>query len=580
LAAGAALTAWDSDPDAIHALSKHGATGATSAADVIKHCDVILLSESARQAAAELFSARHGASGKIVIDLSGAAPSDAKKLAERLSSLRIAAFDAVLLDPADSTQEGTLLAAGPDPAWERALPVLTMLGTSVIRCGQRYGDAVAVRLIARTMTVASSLGTLEAIAAGKKMGLSVQSMTEILNKGSGRNFTTKNILPALAEGRSALGVPLSQMSSDISRAIEMSVACKAPTPIAGVARALAQSAANALGAQTEFDHIATFVASAAGTELKGVHKAAPAVVEAIQSKAPITIGYVGVGAMGGALARRLMKSYKLQAFDVRRELAQEIEKDGAKAAGDLPSLARECDVIFLCVPSSREVRQVLFGKGGLAEGLSPGKIVVDQTTGDPLETRQIAAKLNERGIALIDAPVSGGPETAHAGTATLICSGPAEGYAKVLPILKSIGPNIFFCGPSGNGHVVKLVNNASNICNRLIAYEAALLGAKHGVALQVLDEVVNKSSGWSFASQRMFKAVATHAQTAVITLELSLKDIWSAVEMGIGCGATMTIGDTARSLFQMGVNRFGAQANVDEIVRLFEEMGNIDFTKA
>jgi 3-hydroxyisobutyrate dehydrogenase len=113
----------------------------------------------------------------------------------------------------------------------------------------------------------------------------------------------------------------------------------------------------------------------------------------------------------------------------------------------------------------------------------------------------------------------------------------------------------------------------------LIAYEAALLGFKHGVGLQVLDEVVNKSSGWSFASQRMFKAVATHAQTAVITLELSLKDIWSAVEMGIGCGATMTIGDTARSLFQMGVNRFGAQANVDEIVRLFEEMGNIDFTK-
>jgi 3-hydroxyisobutyrate dehydrogenase len=582
LAACGGLTVWDDDRAAVVALEKEGAQGATSLAHLISRCDVILLSLGGVAGMRELAAGKEGAPGgtaarKIVIDQSGTFPRDLAKRAERLAPLGIVTIDAVMLDPAEPTNEGTLLAAGPEGAFEKALPTLKILGANVVRCGQRPGDAVAVKLITRMMTAASALGTLEAVATGKKMGLRLQSLTDVLNKGSGRNYTTKSILTALVDGKAALSVPLAEMSADISGTIGLSVACKAPTPIGSVGRSLVQAASNTLGPSASFEDIAKVVASAAGTQLRDGESTASSPLEASENGTPVTIGYVGVGAMGAALARRLMQFYKVQVFDVRTELAQQLEKEGAKAATDLPTMARECDVIFLCVPSSIEVRQVLFGSQGLVEGLSAGKIVVDQTTSDPIETRTVAAELSELGISLVDAPVSGGPETAPAGTSTLICSGSTDAYGKVLPILKSISPNIFFCGPSGNGHVVKLVNNASNICNRLIAYEAALLGFKYGLALPVLDEVVNKSTAWSFASQRMFKAVATHAQTAVITLELSLKDIWSAVEMGIGCGAPMTIGDTARSLFQMGVNRFGGQANVDEMARLFEEMGHIDF---
>ena len=123
----------------------------------------------------------------------------------------------------------------------------------------------------------------------------------------------------------------------------------------------------------------------------------------------MNIGYIGLGAMGGALARRLMLSRKMSVFDTRREIIDAFESEGAIGAGDLPVLARESDVIFVCVPTSAVVRDVVFGQGGLAEGLAPGKIVVDQSTGDRTVTRKIAVELDKLGAALVAAPGSGGP---------------------------------------------------------------------------------------------------------------------------------------------------------------------------
>ena len=144
------------------------------------------------------------------------------------------------------------------------------------------------------------------------------------------------------------------------------------------------------------------------------------------------LGYVGLGAMGGALARRLMLSHKLRVLDLRPEVVAAFAENGAIPAQDGASLARESDILLLCLPRSADVREAIFGAGGLAEGLSPGKVVVDQTSGNPDDTRAMAAELAEQGITLIDAPVSGGPAGADAGTIAImvggtrrVCQGPA-----------------------------------------------------------------------------------------------------------------------------------------------------------
>jgi 3-hydroxyisobutyrate dehydrogenase len=294
----------------------------------------------------------------------------------------------------------------------------------------------------------------------------------------------------------------------------------------------------------------------------------------------MNVGYVGLGTMGAALARRLMLSRKVHVFDVRPEVVRELEAEGAVGAADLPTLARACDVIMICVPTSAVVRKVLFDQGGLAEGLTPGKIVIDQTTGDPDQTRSIAADLQKLGVPLVDAPVSGGPRGAVAGTIAIMCGGPSESYEKVRPILESVSPNIVYCGETGNGHVAKLVNNAVASCNRLITYESIAMGFKYGLTIDDMSRVINKSTGWSSASERILPVLASGGQSSDFQLELMVKDLRLAAQMGISCGAPMLIANTVRSLFEVGANQLGGTAKLDDMARLFEAMAGIKFGSA
>jgi 3-hydroxyisobutyrate dehydrogenase len=259
---------------------------------------------------------------------------------------------------------------------------------------------------------------------------------------------------------------------------------------------------------------------------------------------------------------------------------REFEVEGAIPVADLPSLARTCDVIMICVPTSADVRQALFGQGGLAEGLSPGKIVVDQTTGDPVETRSIAVDLQKLGVALVDAPIASGAWSVAQGTVAMMCGGPSESYEMVRAILETVSPNIVYCGQTGNGHLTKLVHNAVASCNRLITYESIAMGFKYGLSLEDMANVINKSSGWNGASERILPVLASGGQTATFRLDLMVKDLRLASRMAMSCGAPMLIANTVRSTFETGMNELGAAVNLDDMAHLFETMANIKFGSA
>lgn len=586
LAGGTSLRAWMDDATRLPALRAAGAAVAESPEDIARGSEVLLVDLPHDADVRELLLGAEGllpqlAAETVVISLAAATTAQAEEIAGRMAQRRVTFVDAPALGPADATA-GVRALAGPADACARVLPLLQLLAGRVVRCGSRPGDAQIVRLIDRTMTIAAGLGSMEAFAAGRRRGLPLHAMIDVLSLGSGRNFTTRSVLPALARGGSALQVPVAQLLRDIDEAIALGIAQGIPTPIASVARAQLQMAANELGGEASFEAVAERVAALAGTRMRdeGEPAATAPKSDGTAGSAPRTIGYVGLGAMGVPLARRLLGRYQVQVFDLRPEGPCVLEAEGAVVARDLPSMARACDIVMLCLPSSSIVQQVLFGPEGLAQGLGPGKVVIDQTTGDPDLAVAFAARLQQLGVALVEAPVAGGPETPGNGTAFLMCGGDRAAFDGVRPVLQTIGPNVQYCGPTGSGHAAKLVNNASNICNRLIAYEAAVFGVSLGLGLEVLHEAINASSGWSFASERVFKAVATQGRTATISLELSLKDIASAVKMGMRCHAPMQIADTVRSLFAMGVHRLGGEVNVDEIARLFEELGGVRFAGA
>src|SRR5258708_30104137 len=155
----------------------------------------------------------------------------------------------------------------------------------------------------------------------------------------------------------------------------------------------------------------------------------------------MNIGYIGLGSMGSAVARRLVAGHKLIVWDINNAATAAFEKLGVTVAPSAAELARQCEIVLLCLPRTSDVRQLIFGPNGLAEGLSSGKLVVDQTSGVPGQTHEIAAQLATQGVAMIDAPVSGGVAGANAGAISIMISRPGAHCERAMPGLPDISPH-------------------------------------------------------------------------------------------------------------------------------------------
>lgn len=580
------LCVWNLDAIASGELEKLGAMVATSAAEVARRCEVVLLCLSSSSDVRRVILGRHGlaeglSAGQLIIDQSSGVPGETREIARQLAQRGIHFLDAAVSASPQVVSQGraTLMAAGPDEVYERALPVLREISTTIYRCGWRVGDGQAMALVNNAMNAGCQLGTLELVAVGRKAGLTLECMTDVLNKGGGRNETTEKTLPAIAHGKALTSSSLSSVLGDINQVISLGMELGVPLPVTSVVRGLLQTGANMLGPAARAEDMIGLIESMAGTRL-----ASPAGNWEPQESATLgsevtslTVGYVGLGAMGGALARRLALSRPLQVFDANPEAVKCLVQEGAVAAAALPSLARSCDVIILCLPTSAVARQALFGPGGLAEGLSAGKIIVDQTSGDPAETRRIAAELQALGVDMVDAPVSGGPSGAAAGTIAIMTGGAPDAVARVQQVLTAISSNIVNCGGIGNGHTVKLVNNGVSSLCRLVTYECVAFGTKYGLRLQDMSEVLNRGSGWSVPSQKLLPALVAGKSAANFQLQLMAKDLRLASGLGIAFGVPMTISNVVRNLFEVAVNRYGGAANIEEIAHLYESMAGIEY---
>jgi len=281
--------------------------------------------------------------------------------------------------------------------------------------------------------------------------------------------------------------------------------------------------------------------------------------------------------MGGALARRLMLKQKLRVHDLRPEAVAAFAADGAIATQGAAALARECDVVVTCLPTSQNVRDAIFGAGGLLEGLSAGKIIVDQTTGDPKETRAMAEELAAKGIDLIDAPVSGGPQGAEAGTIAIMVGGSSELFARVKPIFEIISPNVFHCGGVGNGHVTKLVNNVIAAGMRAVTFEAIAMGVKNGLTLESIAPVIDAGSAHSNVTQNSLPKLLNGMVPQHFSLALMLKDVRLATQLGVESGAPMFVANVVRDLLQADAYRYGDGADLNETIRTFERNANTKF---
>jgi 3-hydroxyisobutyrate dehydrogenase len=292
----------------------------------------------------------------------------------------------------------------------------------------------------------------------------------------------------------------------------------------------------------------------------------------------MNLGYVGLGRMGGALARRLMRQFKLRVYDLRPEAVAPFAAAGAVPTQDLPALARACDVIMTCLPTSHDVRTALFDEAGLAKHLKRGSLLVDMTTGNPNDTREMAAQLKDQGVDLIDAPVSGGPHGADAGTIAILVGAPAPLFARVQPMLAVISPNVFHIGDVGTGHLMKLVNNVISAGMRVLTFEAVAMGVKNGLDLKTCVEVLHKASARSYITETSLPKLLDPNRVATFSLELMHKDVRLATEIGVASGAPMPAAGLVRELYQLALNEHGGAADVNDMIFTFERMADVKVT--
>ena len=290
------------------------------------------------------------------------------------------------------------------------------------------------------------------------------------------------------------------------------------------------------------------------------------------------IGYVGLGAMGRALASHLVGRHDLLVWDLNPQALQAFVKRGAQAAESLADLGARCDVVLLCLPKSAHVQEALFGNSGLAETLAPGAVVVDQTSGIPGDSRAFAEKLAARNIILIDAPVAGGVPSAIAGQITIMASGQQAAFERVLPVLTTISPKVYRCSDHvGDGQTVKAINNMINAAYRMVTLEILAVGRKLGLSAAAMTDALNAGEGKSFISYRLLPAVVERRSSTDFALALMVKDLNQAADIGAATATPMPISDVARGMMNLSLNILGPDARLDDIVSFMERLTGTDF---
>lgn len=203
------------------------------------------------------------------------------------------------------------------------------------------------------------------------------------------------------------------------------------------------------------------------------------------------IGFIGLGIMGKPMSKNLIKAgYELVVYDIVKEAVAEVVAAGAEPAGSPREVAARCDKFITMLPNSPHVKEVVLGDNGIIEGAQQGSILIDMSSIDPMVTREIAAKLKEKGIRMLDAPVSGGEPKAIDGTLSIMVGGRQEDFDECYDILKAMGASVVRVGDIGAGNVTKLANQIIVALNIAAMSEALVLATKAGVEPELVYQAI------------------------------------------------------------------------------------------
>ena len=289
------------------------------------------------------------------------------------------------------------------------------------------------------------------------------------------------------------------------------------------------------------------------------------------------LGFVGVGAMGLPMARNLLRAGYALSFCTRRDAAaDELVAAGGRRVGDPAAVAAASEVVLTCLPADAEIAAICLDEGGLLDALREGGVLIELSTATPMVVQRVAEAASERGVAVLDAPVSGGTRGAAAGTLSIMVGGEAAVLERCRPILDALGERVYHVGPVGMGKTFKLCNQYLVGATTALVCEALALGVKAGADPRLLAEVISNSSGASAALNGAApQLLAPEPGPVGFRLDLMRKDVGLALALGQELRAPLIAGAPAYQLYTAASAAGLGERNAQELGKLIEQWAGV-----
>lgn len=286
-----------------------------------------------------------------------------------------------------------------------------------------------------------------------------------------------------------------------------------------------------------------------------------------------TVGFIGMGMMGGGMAANLLKAdFPMVAYDIDPAKNERFAGLGASIANGPAGVAQGASTVICIVETTKQVEEVVLGDGGIVEGAQEGDIFVCSATVDPIMVKELHDTLAAKGITLLDAPVSGGVPRAESGDLSIICGGDADAVEKCRPMFEAMSAKIFHMGDVGQGLAMKLCNNMITQVTKVVVAEAMALGTKAGLDPQQMIDVISVSTGNSASFQAVTPRYLSGDFSPGGTIDISYKDQELETAFAKALGVPMFMAAASQQVYQMaraaGLNKNDGSS----LITLYEDM--------
>ena len=290
------------------------------------------------------------------------------------------------------------------------------------------------------------------------------------------------------------------------------------------------------------------------------------------------LGFIGTGNIGAPIAGQLLQAgHSLLVHDLRREAAEALLRAGGVWFESAASLADECDVVATCLPGPAEMEKVCLGPDGIVEHIKPGALYIDHTTNSPLLVRRVHERLAARGVAMLDAPVSGGMEGAQIRDLLVMAGGEPAVFERARPLLDAIAKRVIYTGGIGTGSIAKIMHNSASFTLDLVMTECWTVGVKAGIDAATIVKVFNEGALGQMMSLKV-RLPATYLRGDFdprFSLALARKDLGLALELARASDTQMRLAELCEQEMTEAIGRGWADRDASIFLTLQEERAKV-----